>query len=270
MKFCWWARGIIAVLLLWVSAAASGSTNFEAIADLPAGEQYRQLSLMLLISGGAEPALVESLVSLLPRESGAAVASAQDAAQASPEFDPDQYKTPLARIVDQRSMLAGAAVLFRFTRDSGARIRSRLATINANNPVLISMVDMTSITEDAIIIRNAIADSIGYSNLAIQPGIDGHLQDYRTRTIVIRNMMEYESYIEELGHLTDEAILSVGGKLDAYQRMFDEEVDSKEFDRHFDAAESLYKRTDKFDERAGILTEEIMNQVILLESQVDP
>ena len=79
--------------------------------------------------------------------------------------------------------------------------------------------------------------------------------------------MEYELFDEELGRLTAEAILSVGGKLDAYQRMFDEEVDSKRFTRQFDAAEYIYNRTDKFDEKAGKLTEDIMKNVILSQSQ---
>ncbi len=39
--------------------------------------------------------------------------------------------------------------------------------------------------------------------------------------------MEYELFDEELERLTEEAIASVGGKLDAYQRMFDEEVGFK-------------------------------------------
>ena len=69
--------------------------------------------------------------------------------------------------------------------------------------------------------------------------------------------------------MTDEAILSVGGKLDAYQRMFDEEVDSKGLDRQFDAAKYIFNRTEKFDEKAGILTEEIMKNVVLSQSAPD-
>ena len=58
--------------------------------------------------------------------------------------------------------------------------------------------------------------------------------------------------------MTQEAIASVGGKLDTYQRMFDEEVGGKELDRQFDAAKYIFNRTAKFDEKAGKLTEEIM------------
>jgi hypothetical protein len=48
--------------------------------------------------------------------------------------------------------------------------------------------------------------------------------------------------------------------------MFDEEVDTNEFDREFDAAEYIYNRTEKFDEKAGKLTEEIMKSVIVSQS----
>ena len=78
--------------------------------------------------------------------------------------------------------------------------------------------------------------------------------------------MEYEQFDEELERLTEEAIASVGGKLDAYQRMFDEEVGAKELDRQFDAAKYIFNRTEKFDEKAGKLTEEIMKNVILTQS----
>jgi hypothetical protein len=163
-------------------------------------------------------------------------------------------------------MLAGAAFLLRFARESEQEIQASLASINARNPVLVSMVDMTSITEDAIIIRNAIADSIGYSNLADDADLAIHLQNYRTQTIRLRNIMEYELFDRELDQLTAEAIASVGGKMDAYQRMFDEEVDTKGLDRQFDAAKYIFNRTEKFDLEAGLLTEEIMKNVILSQS----
>jgi len=253
----WLKSLLIACLLLTSLSSLSAGTKIEEIRSLPPGEQYRQLSLILLISGGADPALLESIT---PRET-----SGQNKADSG--FSPDDYKTPLIRIVDQESMLSGAAFLLRFAQESHDEIQTRLAAINSDNPVLISMVDMSAITEDAIIIRNAIADAIGYSNLANDEDVADHLQDYRTQTIRVRNVMEYELFDEELERLTDEAILSVGGKLDAYQRMFEEEVDTKEFDRQFDAAAYIYNRTEKFDEKAGKLTEEIMKNVVLSQSK---
>ena len=246
--------------LLAVTTHAGANSQLANLDELPPGEQYRQLSLILLISGGAEAGLVESLI---PRD-------ANDRGRAPAGLNPDDYKTPLIRIVDQESMLTGAAFLLRFALESNDEIMSRLAAINSANPVLISMMDINAITEDAIIIRNAIADAIGYSDLAESVDIALPLEHYRTQTIRIRNVMEFELFDQELERLTEEAILSVGGKLDAYQRMFDEEVDSKEFDRQFDAAEYIFNRTEKFDEKAGKLTEDIMKSVIFSESQPDP
>lgn len=243
--------------LMATSLSAENSIDITKLDGLPPGEQYRQLSLILLISGGAEPVLVDSLSPMDNKEGG----------RASSGFNPDDYKTPLIRIVDQESMLAGAAFLLQFAHESNEEIKTRLAVINANNPVLISMVNLNAITEDAIIIRNAIADAIAYSELADNPEIKLPLENYRTRTIRIRNIMEFEQFDEELDRLTEEAILSVGGKLDAYQRMFDEEVDTKGLDRQFDAAEYIYNRTEKFDAEAGKLTEEIMKNVIFSQSQ---
>jgi len=247
-------------LLLATTLHASDSINVEAIDSLPPGEQYRQLSLVLMIFSGADSELIKAM----------APSSSRPSRAGGPGFDPDAYKTPLTRIVDQESMLSGAAVLLRFARDSQDVIKARLAAIKADNPVLISRVDINAITEDAIIIRNAIADSISYSGRAGSEALTGHLQNYRTRTIFLRNVMEYEAFSVELARLTAEAILSVGGKLDAYQRMFDEEVNSAGFNRQIESAEFIYNRDAEFDKKAGKLTEEIMRNVILQQSQVDP
>jgi len=248
---------LVGLFLMSLSMTIHANTNIEDISGLPPGEQYRQLSLILLISGGADPELLQSLAPTGIASEGGVIS----------DVNPDDYKTPLIRIVDQESMLAGAAFLLRFAQESQLEVETSLASINADNPVLISMVDMNAITEDAIIIRNAIADAIGYSDLADDDAVAIHLQNYRTQTIRIRNIMEYEQFNEELDRLTDEAIISVGGKLDAYKRMFDEEVDSKGLDRQFDAAQYIFNRTEKFDEKAGILTEEIMKNVILSQSK---
>jgi len=256
MNFFWKVLLALTLGLTAVLPGAYAAVGLDELEDLPPGEQYRQLSLIVLIARGADPALMDAIA---PRDS-------QKGGRAVTSLGPDDYKTPLFRIVDQESMLAGAAFLLRYAQDSEADIRTRLAAINEANPVLISMVDMNAITEDAIIIRNAIADAISYSDLADDPEVAGHLDDYREQTIHIRNVMEYEQFDEELGRLTDEAIASVGGKLDAYQRMFDEEVGSKELDRQFDAAKYIFNRTEKFDEKAVKLTEEIMKNVILSQS----
>jgi len=252
----WKALLAVVFCLAAVTPRAHAAVGLDDLEDLPPGEQYRQLSLIVLIARGADPALMDAIA---PRDS-------ETGGRAVTGLGPDDYKTPLFRIVDQESMLAGAAFLLRYAQESETGIHARLAAISEANPVLISMVDMSAITEDAIIIRNAIADAISYSDLANDPEVAAHLDNYRNQTIHIRNVLEYEQFDEELGRLTEEAIASVGGKLDAYQRMFDEEVGSKELDRQFDAAKYIFNRTEKFDEKAGKLTEEIMKNVILSQS----
>ncbi len=254
------------VVCLGLSMSAWGQINVDAMDDLPPGEQYRQLSLVLLIAGGTESTLTDAMLSLSEDNAANETTSNADAGGA---FNTDTYQTPLTRIVDQQSMLNGAAILLRYANEAEQDIVEKLIAINMENPMLISRVDMNALTEDAIIIRNAIADSISYSSLVEDQVVLANLQNYRTQTIYLRNIMEFDLFNQELERLTDEAIASVGGKLGAYQRMFDEEVDSKEFDRHFDAAAHLYQQTEKFDEKAGQLTEEIMKQVIFSEGQVD-
>ena len=114
---------LVACLLLGAVANVSANINFDAIDSLPPAEQYRQLSLVLMIAGGANPALIEVMLPGSPEQS----------VSGNSDFDPDAYKTPLTRIVDQESMLNGAALLLRFAMDSGDDIKARLTVINAEN-----------------------------------------------------------------------------------------------------------------------------------------
>mgnify|MGYP001826650605 FL=1 len=182
-------RGQWLCLLVMFSVITSlgAETGLDELRNLPPGEQYRQLSLILLISGGTDPGLLDALQSV----------DANVRQENTSRLTPDDYKTPLIRIVDQESMLNGAVFLLRFAQQSNTEIESRLVEINTNNPILISMVDMNAITEDAIIIRNAIADAIGYSELAKDEHIATLLEIYRTQTIRLRNIMEFELFDEE-------------------------------------------------------------------------
>lgn len=246
--------GLLACGLLALAVQARAGLNFEALQDQPPEQQYRQLSLVLLVSGGADPALVDALLQ----------AEAPVPADAEP-VDPDQLRTPLVRIVDQDTMLTGSALLFRFGRDHQQQLRARLGELESANPEPIRALDMDATTEDAILIREAIADSIDYANLGSRKDIAPLLQAYRVRTTRLRNALEYQQFSTDLDRLTAEAIQSVGGKLDAYQRMFEDEVDEGTFDRHIDSAEDLY--THHFDRHAGELAQDIIDEMVLLESQ---
>jgi hypothetical protein len=245
-------HGTVLSLLLGVwSLPALAHVQFDALDGLPPGEQYRQLSLMLLVSAAVAPELASALLAVVPDDGRS--------------FNPDDYTTPLARIVNQQSLLVGAAQLIRFTGQNRPAIRARMDALAADNPVLISLLDPASLSEDTLLIRNAIADSIEIAGLgdSLAPAISA----YREHTLRLRNMMEYEQFRAELDVLTGDAIASVGGKLDAYQRMFDAETVNDGFDRHIESAESIYKRTEKFDPKAAELTEEMLRNMILIESQ---
>ena len=262
MKNRFTSRWLATLMLFCVAAGAQANFDFKSIEQLPPGERYRQLSLLLLVAGGTDAGLLESLQPLAENNSEATVPG-------EAHLGLDDYSTPLARIVDQESMLASAAQMIHFAQENSSAIQQQLTTIASENPILISMVDVNEIAGDAIIIRNAIADSIEYSVLENQPEAAVHLTAFRAQTVYLRNMMEYNIFQEELAELTDEAIIDMGGRLDAYQRMFDDELDSELIQRRIESAEIMNSRTGThFDEQAAMRTNELLMMLILMESQV--
>lgn len=257
------ALAAVSLLLACAAPAAEDKAYFSNLEELPPGEQYRQLSMMLMIADGADVALINSMDALAPSPGA-------DSAGGQPALSPDDYATPLIRIVDQRTMLAGAAKLFRFARNNGQQVAENLQRIQAGHPELIAELPRQAIGEDAIIIRNAIADSIHFSELGTRPEVEPLLRKYRERTIYLRNNLEYDLFTAELARMTAEAIASVGGKSDAYQRMFDDEVDAAGLDKKIEAAEYAYEWDRDFDERAAKLAQEIIDRIWDRESQVDP
>lgn len=253
---------LLATVLLAFAGLARAAVNFESLAQLPPGEQYRQLSLLSLVASGAEPTLLALLAPYErpPGESGGM------------ELGLDDYVQPLARIVDQEILLAGAAQMFRFARANGPEIQARMTSIAREHPILISMVDVNGIAADAIIIRNAVADSLEYALKNGEPALAEKLervQAFREQTVHLRNMMEYNEFEEELAQLTEEAIIDLGGRLDAYQRMFDDDVDPELISRRVESAEIMNRQVgDRFQEQAMQHNAELLMMLILMESQV--
>ena len=261
----WLKTGLVVIGLTaaWPTVALA-SVNPESIAEMPPGEKFRQLSLLLLVSGGVKPGLLE-----LIQVAATNINDEADSGVAGFTLQLDDFQTPLARIVDQETMLASAAQMFVYTRDNSQEIQLELAEITRTNPILISMVDVNEIAEDAIIIRNAIADAIEYSQMMEQSPAAEHLQVFRNQTVHLRNMMEFNIFQEELARITDRAIIDLGGRLDAYQRMFDDEIDSELVQRRVDSAEIMNALTgNNFDEQARMRNNEILMMLILMESQV--
>jgi hypothetical protein len=252
-------------LLLASFQHALAAFDFASIEPLTPGEQYRQLSLLSLVAGGIGPGLLEMLQPVAEAE-----AERRAAGQISMELGLDDYVKPLARIVDQEILLAGAAQLFSFARDNGPAIHARMTQIARDNPILISMVNINEIAADAIIIRNAIADAIEYSSLFDDASAPAQVQALRQQTVYLRNMMEFNEFQQELAILTEQAIINLGGRLDAYQRMFDDEVDSELIKRRVESAQIMNQQTDnRFQEQAMQNNAELLMMLILLESQVN-
>jgi hypothetical protein len=254
----------IALLGLAVLAMPVGprAAELEWIEGLTPGEQYRQLSLLLLVAGGVGPEFPQLMVSAGGPQSAVLPGS-------GPGLGLDEFVTPLARIVDPETQLARAAQMFDLAGSRNAEIQQRLREIARANPILISMVDVNEIAADAIIIRNAIADSVEYSPAVDHPDAARLLQDFRAQTIHLRNMMEYNQFQEELAAITDQAIIDLGGRLDAYQRMFDDDVDPDLVRRRVESAEIMNEQTDdRYEEQAMLRNSELLMMLILMESQV--
>jgi hypothetical protein len=250
------------LLVLQFSPVSAVELDLQAVDSLPPMEQHRQLSLMLLVSAGVDVALMDVIEHQLGPETET---GDQETSEATATFDADRYTSPLARIVDQATLLAGAEQLFRFTLDHQADIRSRLDRLEGEETGLASPEALADLTEDTILIRQAIADSLR----AVDPGgtASEPEQRYRAQTIVLRNSLEFTQFKAELDVLTGQAIASVGGRLDAYQRMFDVETNTGVLDRRIRSAELIYLPEGQFDPRAGELTEEMLRNMVLSESQ---
>ncbi|MEE4173350.1 MAG: hypothetical protein V2I57_03780 [Xanthomonadales bacterium] len=268
-----WRGGLLLLafaLQLPASApAAAVELDLQAVEALPPSEQHRQLSLMLLVSAGVDDVLLDQVAKHLEPDAGETPGTAGDSGgSAAPRFDTDRYTSPLARIVDQASLLAGAEQLFRFTLAHRPEIRARLDALESGDTDLASPGAIADLTEDTILIRQAIADSLRATKpVTGDETSEAAEQRYRAQTVVLRNSLEYTQFKAELDVLTGQAIASVGGRLDAYQRMFDVETNTGVLDRRIRSAELIYLPEGQFDPRAGELTEEMLRNMVLSESQ---
>ena len=69
--------------------------------------------------------------------------------------------------------------------------------------------------------------------------------------------------------ITNQAILDLGGRLDAYQRMFDDDVDPDLVNRRIESAEIMNAQSgNRYEEQANMRNKELLMMLILMESQV--
>jgi hypothetical protein len=244
-----WSLLCLCILLAWTPLlGASGGDPLSGLAELPPGERYRQLSLLVLLVEAAD----EELMQFMSGESEALLAPGPGQVEAL-----QQYPTPLARIADPDSMLEGAAQMLQFAQTNRAAIEQELARIEESWPILVSMIDMNAVREDAIIIRSALADSLQYQvpmgELDENTLPVSSLVAYQGETVHQRNNMEYLLFQGELDQITDSAINDLGYKLDAYQRMADEELDPVILGERIEAAENMNDEArERFREQAYI------------------
>jgi hypothetical protein len=82
-------------------------------------------------------------------------------------------------------------------------------------------------------------------------------------------MMEFNIFQEDLAAITNEAIIDLGGRLDAYQRMFNDEVDEDLIKRRVESAEIMNQQTGhRYEDQAMARNAELLMMLILMESQV--
>ena len=118
-------------------------------------------------------------------------------------------------------------------------------------------------------IRNSIADTIEYTESVDPAQAEQRLEAFRAQTVYLRNMMEFNEFQDELNAITDEAIVDLGGRLDAYQRMFSENIDEELVRRRVESAQIMNEQTGKrFDDQAMANNAELLMILILMESQV--
>jgi len=234
-------RGLPGLILLCTVSLvflteARGDAALSAFDDLADAEKYRQLNLIWMVSEGIDAAFLQAL---LPERSGTERAPPEPL----PRLDVDDFQTPLNRIVDQHAMIARAAHVFRFALENSADITRALNEIAASDPIQVAQVDLIQLAEDAIIIRSALAGSMEYLSKNGEPALAADLETYQNRTVYLRNTMEYWKFDKELGAITDNAMADTGGRMEAYQRMLEDEPNMLGFKEHLQAVEEIYRNT---------------------------
>jgi hypothetical protein len=208
----------------------------DGMSGLSPAEQYRQLNLVLMVSEGMQPAYLDQIQPL-------ADDSSADDNRHLTQIQVEDFQTPLNRIVDQDTMISNAARVFRFAQDNREDIQLTIQEIAETHPEAVAEVNLVQLAEDAIIVRTAISSSLEYGRPGKPPESAAYLQAYQDRTIYLRNVMEYWSFTQELAELTEDAMDATGGRMEAYQRMLEDEPALDSFRQHLQAVEYIYWQT---------------------------
>lgn len=231
-------RCIMVVVLLHLGAFNAWSEmSSGGLSELTAAEQYRQYNLVLMVAEGTDPAFLQELQS-----SGQYLSQPQAAADANrfPQIKVDDFQTPLNRIVDQDALVANALTVIRFVQDNRKSILGAVEKIAKTQPDAVAEVNLVELAEDAIIVRTAISSALEYQGKGKGSTGAAYLQAYQAKTIYLRNVMEYWAFSEELDAITDDALDATGGRMEAYQRLVEDEPAMDSFKQHLQAVENIY------------------------------
>ena len=228
---------MVAVLLQLVAFNAWSEMPSGGLAELTAAEQYRQYNLLVMVAEGMDPAFLDELQSSSQSEG-----QPQPEADATrfPQIDVDDFQTPLNRIVDQDALITSALTMIRFVQDNRKPILRAIDDIAKNQSAAVAEVNLIELAEDAIIVRAALSSALEYRGSGKDSAGAAHLQAYQARTVYLRNVMEYWSFSEELDAITEDALDSTGGRMEAYQRLLEDEPAMDSFKQHLQAVENIY------------------------------
>lgn len=224
---------LLAMLLQVMSSNAWSEVSTGWLEEQTAAEQYRQYNLVVMVAEGMDPAFLQELQSAGP-------AHADAAEDQFPQINVDDFQTPLNRIVDQDALISNALNVIRFVQDHREAILGALDTIAQTQPGAVAEVNLVELAEDAIIVRIALSSALEYAPGGNDEARTGYLQAYQAKTVYLRNVMEYWAFSEELDGITEDAMDSTGGRMEAYQRLLEDEPAMDSFKQHLDAVENVY------------------------------
>jgi len=228
---------MVTVLLQLLAFNAWSEMSSGGLSELTAAEQYRQYNLVMMVAEGMDPAFLKELQS-----SGQTLGQPQAETDTSrfPQINVDDFQTPLNRIVDQGSLIAKAITVIGFVQDNRKSILAAVDKIAKTQPEVVAGVNLVELAEDAIIVRTALSSALEYQAGSNSSANTAYLQAYQAKTIYLRNVMEYWAFSEELGAITDDAMDATGGRMEAYQRLLEDEPAMDSFKQHLQAMENVY------------------------------
>lgn len=211
---------------------APAAAEPQPVADtLPPGERYAQTRLLLGVTEGIEPVLLEALDELFGPPGGD-VPTVPDLAT---------YQGAGYRIASADSILDAVTDLAAYRAVAEGELRADLAAIEADHPEAVAALDPEILAEEILLVRSAVLDSLE----TLAPDADwpdGALAAYRTGTLRARNELEYVVFARDMDALEGRSIEESAGRLDAFHRMMDDNEDAAFLRERILAAEEMNRQ----------------------------